>query len=321
MSAFYSRRHFLRQLLGVGTIAAGGIDSLLSQNNPVAVPAFRFAFVTDLHLMEDAFYHSDAGIAQCLGAVEALHPRPDFILVGGDLVNSSRDLSLDDADRRLTTFRQIWKDHTSLPSHWTFGNHDLAGTSNLSTSPSDPRYEKGLFKRQFHLSRLFYSFDHKGWHFVVLDDIALQSDRGYIGQIFDDELAYLRADLAAHASMPTIVCTHIPVISNLALGLFLSQPRHPHGLASLVCSNATALTSDFPGHNIRAVLCGHLHHYEKIDLNGISYINSGAVCGNYWKGPMMGCPEGFGVVDVGTDGSFNFDYRTYGWQATAKPNV
>jgi hypothetical protein len=30
---------------------------------------------------------------------------------------------------------------------------------------------------------------------------------------------------------------------------------------------------------------------------------------------MMGCPEGFGVVDVGADGAVKFDYRTYGWKA------
>jgi 3',5'-cyclic AMP phosphodiesterase CpdA len=313
----YSRRHFLRQLLGAGTLGLGGLDLLLGQtiSATMSPSVFRFAFLTDLHLMEEAHYHSDAGIAKCLGAVEALNPRPDFILVGGDLVNSSRDLTLDQAAQRLTTFRQIWKDHTSLPSHWTFGNHDLAGTSNLGVSAQDPRYAKGLFKEQFKMPRLFYSFDHKGWHFVVLDDIALQSDHGYIGQLFADELDYLRADLAAHRAMPTMICTHIPVISNIALGMILSQPKHPHGIASLVCSNAPDLTSDFPGHNIRAVLCGHLHYHEQLALNGVTYINSGAVCANYWKGPMMGCPEGFGVVDVAADGTFNFDYRTYGWQA------
>ena len=71
----------------------------------------------------------------------------------------------------------------------------------------------------------------------------------------------------------------------------------------------------FPGHNIRAVLAGHLHRYEVNTLSGVPFYNSGAVCGNYWKGPMLGCPEGYGVVDVGADGSVKFDYRAYGWKA------
>ena len=50
-------------------------------------------------------------------------------------------------------------------------------------------------------------------------------------------------------------------------------------------------------------------------MNGIQFINSGAVCGTYWKGPLYGCPEGFGVVDLGKDGSVAFEYRDYGWKA------
>jgi Icc protein len=318
MSPFYSRRHFLRQLLGVGAFAT--IDPLWAQLAPVpaiGASSFRFAFLTDLHLMVQPELRAAAGIAACLGAVEKLDPRPEFILVGGDVVDRARDLTISEAERRLALFQQIWNDHTALPSHWTFGNHDLVGTSNPAVSPVDPHYGKGLFKDHFHLRNLFYSFNYKGWHFLVLDDISAQPDRTYIGELFDDEIAYLRADLDAHRAMPTIVCTHIPIVSNIALALNMMRPAgaHSNGMKSLVCTNGSSLTSDFPGHNIRAVLAGHLHHYEKIDVHGIPFINSGAVCGSYWKGPMMDCPEGFGVVDLGSDGSFKFDYRAYGWHA------
>lgn len=320
MAPFYSRRHFLRQLIGAGALAATGIDSLLGQAAPlsaVGAQSFRFAFLTDLHLLKDGDLRSAEGIATCLSAVEALHPRPDFILCGGDLVHRARDLTIPEAERRLNQFLQIWRDHTALPVRWTFGNHDLVGTSNPTDSPLDRHYGKGLFKDRFHLRQLFYSFDYRGWHFVVLDDISPQPGQTYIGELFADELAFLRADLDAHRAMPTIVCTHIPIISNLAFALNMMQPPEirAHGMKSLVCSNGSALTTDLPGHNIRAVLAGHLHHYEKIEENGVPYINSGAVCGSYWKGPMMNCPEGFGVVDLGSNGSLKFDYRPYGWKA------
>jgi Icc protein len=320
MPPFYSRRHFLRQLLGAGALAATGIEPLLAQTasaSAIRGPGFRFAFLTDLHLMLEPELRSAAGIATCLDAVEKLNPRPDFILVGGDLVNRARDLTIAEAERRLALFQQIWSDHTALPAHWTFGNHDLVGTSNPSDSPQDPHYGKGLFKEHFHLRNLFYSFNHKGWHFVVLDDISAQPDMSYIGKLFNDELAYLRADLDRHRTMPTLICTHIPIISNMALAMNLMRPPgvHSNGMKSLVCTNGSALTSDFPGHNVRAVLAGHLHHYERVEANGIPFINSGAVCGNYWKGPVMDCPEGFGVVDLGPNGSFQFEYRPYGWRA------
>jgi len=316
----YSRRRFLRQLLGAGVITTTGLDSLLAQSAVIPTApseAFRFVFLTDLHLMKDGDLRSAEGIAACLTAVEKLDPRPDFILVGGDLVNLSRELTIAEAERRLDFFIKIWNDHTSLPAHWTFGNHDLAGTSNTTVSSSEKYYGKALFQDRFQLPHLYYSFDHKGWHFVVLDDIAPQPDRTYIGKLFNDELLFLKADLDAHRTMPTILCTHIPTMSAMPVSLYLArsmgaQFQEPK---SMVCTNGDELSRDFPSHNIRAVLAGHLHHFEKIDLNGIHFINSGAVCGSYWKGPMLDCPEGFGVVDVAADGSVAFDYRDYGWKA------
>jgi Icc protein len=320
----YSRRHFLRQLAGAGAFAATGLDALLAQAPPPSPfaneSAFRFAFVTDLHLMKEPFYRSEAGIAQCLDAVEKLNPHPEFILVGGDLVNRARDMTIREAEQKLDQFLSIWKDHTSLPARWAFGNHDLVGTSNPSVSPADRRYAKGLFKERFQLPHLFYSFDWKGWHFVVLDDISLQPDHTYIGLLFKDELAFIKADLDAHRSMPTIVCTHIPTMSAMPLGLYLAHAAANLQLPtnkSLVCTNANLLFDDFPGHNVRAVFSGHLHHLEKIDSNGVHFITCGAVCGSYWRGPMLDCPEGFGVVDLGADGSVSFDYRTYGWKAVS----
>ena len=312
-----SRRRFLRQLLGVGALTLTGLDPLLAQNTaPLAAKAtpFRFAFLTDLHLLQGGALRSVQGIAACLAAVEKLNPPPDFILCGGDLVHSSRDLTLPGAETALDYFLHLWKNNTGLPTYWTFGNHDLAGTSNPYSPPIDPNYGKGLFQSRLQLPRLFYSFDCKGWHFVVLDDIALQTDHSYIGELFDNELAFLKADLDAHRDMPTIVCSHIPIISAIVVDFIMahdpkSRPK------SLVCTNGNSMLADIPGHNIQAILSGHLHFYEAFERNGVRIINSGAVCANYWKGPNHGCPEGFGVVDLGADGSVKFDYRSYGWKA------
>jgi 3',5'-cyclic-AMP phosphodiesterase len=312
----YSRRHFLRQLLGtsaLGLAGAAGLDPLFAQSAAKA-EGFRFAFLTDLHLLQGGALRSVEGISACLTAVQKLSPRPDFIICGGDLVHSTRDLTLPGAETALDFFLQLWKAHTDLPTHWTFGNHDLAGTGNAYALPGDPDYGKGLFKDRLHMPQLFYSFDVKGWHFVVLDDIALQADHGYIGQLFDDELAFLKADLDAHRTMPTIVCSHIPIMSEIVVPFILGHD--PKAKAqTLVCTNGDAMLGDIPGTNIRAVLSGHLHFLESFSYNGVKIVNSGAVCANYWKGPNHGCPEGFGVVDLGADGSVKFDYRAYGWKA------
>jgi Icc protein len=300
----------------MGALAATGLD-LPGLTPAASAGAFRFAFLTDLHMMKDGGLRSIQGIAACLTAVESLHPKPEFILVGGDLVNDSRDLTIFEAGKRLDMFLKVWNGNTGIPAYWTFGNHDLVATGLPDPPITDPRYAKGLFEQRFQLPKLFYSFDLHGWHFIVLDDIALQPDRSYIGELFDDELAFIQADLAAHAADPTIICTHIPLMSSIPFSIEMAQAtgfqvKMPK---NLVCTNANRLVDDFPGHNIRAVLSGHLHRYEKLELGGVPIYNSGAVCANYWKGPLFGCPEGFGVVDLGADGSVKFDYRTYGWQA------
>jgi len=316
----YSRRRFLRELLGAGALTVTGLDSLLAQTGTVLYPdakPFRFAFLTDLHLMKDGGLRSAEGIAACLGAVEKLDPRPDFILVGGDLVHDARHLTVVEAETRLDFFLKIWKENTALPAHWTFGNHDLVATANPDVLPGDKHYGKGLFQDRFQLPHLFHSFDHQGWHFVILDDIAPQPDRSYIGEFFDDELLFLQADLDANRTKPTIVCCHIPTVSNLPVGLALAHAANqPPGAPpkNLVCENGSALLNDFPGHHVRAVLSGHLHYYEPIELNGVRFVNSGAVCGSYWKGPLLDCQPGFGVVDLGADGSVKFEYRDYGWK-------
>ncbi len=312
----YSRRRFLHQLLGAGTWAAAGLRPLPAQTAGSPEP-FRFAFLTDLHLMEEGALRSAEGIAACLAAVENLRPRPDFILVGGDLVNLSRDLTITEAEKRLTFFLKIWHDHTSLPAHWVFGNHDLVATNNTGQSITDPHWGKGLFRDRFQLPHLYYSFDHKGWHFVVLDDIGLPPSHQYNGELSTENLAYLRADLDTHRNAPTILCTHIPILSNISMAIHMLQATgiQVNAPRTLVCANGGELTADLPGHNIRAVLSGHIHYYEKIESNGVSFINSGAVCGDYWKGPLLDCHEGFGVVDLAADGNVQFEYRTYGWKA------
>jgi predicted phosphodiesterase len=68
--------------------------------------------------------------------------------------------------------------------------------------------------------------------------------------------------------------------------------------------------------NIKLVLAGHLHHLEQIQIDGVSYITAGAICGNWWKGAQVGCPEGFMVLDLSSDGKVTAEYT--GWNAATQ---
>ena len=191
------------------------------------------------------------------------------------MVHSTPELTLPVAEAAFDSFLQLWKDHTNLPTRWVFGNHDLAATRTPSPPVTDPNYAKGLFMRHLKLPHLFSSFDCKGWHFVILDDIALQSDHNYIGKLFDIEIAFLRADLDAHRNMPTIVCSHIPIASEKVVPFMLGHDPKANA-KTLVCTNGDAVLADIPGHNIRAILSGHLHYYENFTRNGVPISSTAA---------------------------------------------
>ena len=63
-------------------------------------------------------------------------------------------------------------------------------------SPEDSThqdYRYGMFERHFGAS--YYSFDHKGWHFMVLNTIDVKGKR-YIGLVNDKEIEWIKQDLA-----------------------------------------------------------------------------------------------------------------------------
>ena len=315
-----SRRSFLKtSLAGAASFAAGGSISAWAEEMTTPKPATRFVFLTDIHLMVGDAMRSDKGLAACLDAVEALRPRPEFILVGGDLTHESPDLDFEAGAKLIDRFLGIWRDHTSLPAHFTFGNHDFVGSRNASAAHDDPRFGKGLWRQRLGLERSFYGFEAGGWRFVVLDDVGLNADGTYTGGFPDEQLAFLKHEIAAASGRPLALCGHIPSVSVFptiagAAKLVGAKIETP---TTLVADNTKVLldaVKEAQG-NLKLVLAGHLHHFEQIDLDGIRFINSGAVCGNWWKGAQLGCPEGFMVVDIQPDGKFTHAYQPYGWDA------
>ena len=154
-----SRRNFISR----SAILAGGLTAGLrigqSQNADLATGRpLRAIFATDSHLMVDDKLRSEEGLTAFLSAIENLKPRADFILFGGDLTHESPHLDFPAAEQLLDRFLTIWKEHTDLPTFFTFGNHDLVGTQNASVNRQDPRFGKGLYRMRLSLERNFYTF-------------------------------------------------------------------------------------------------------------------------------------------------------------------
>jgi 3',5'-cyclic AMP phosphodiesterase CpdA len=246
--------------------------------------------------------------------VNRLNPRPDFVITGGDLIMDA--LAVDRARIELQ-----WKLFDAglrgldAPVHHTIGNHDVGGWSTKRLIKSDDYdYGKKRFADHYGNGNTFRSFDHRGWHFVLLDSIGkLPDGSGYYGVIDEAQLAWLRTDLERTGKQtPVVVVTHIPLFS--VWHQAVAGPTKPQSAGALV-TNVPEVRAILEPYNVQLVLSGHGHLRERIELTGTTYIQSGAVSGRWWKGRINNEAEAFGVVTCNPDG-FTYRYEDYGWQAS-----
>jgi 3',5'-cyclic-AMP phosphodiesterase len=121
---------------------------------------------------------------------------------------------------------------------------------------------------------------------------------------------------------PICIVSHIPIVS---IAAFFSGATGKEELikdgswvlsGSWVHVDAKAFKELFARHpNVKLCLSGHLHLQDRVDYNGASYLCNGAVCGAWWKGPLRECHEGYTMLDLFSDGSFEHKYMDYGWSA------
>ncbi len=187
------RRDFLK-LAGIGSVVfASGLD-IWGDNAAAAQEDFFFVQLSDPHWgFNNPQINPDATgtLKKAIAAANALKKQPDFIVFTGDLTQVTDD----DQERRkrMTEVKEIIgglkvKNIKLMP-----GEHD-AGLD-----------EGKAFKEVF--GETHYTFDHKGIHFIVLDNVS--DPRSIVG---DKQLEWLAADLKKlDKAAPIVVFTHRPL--------------------------------------------------------------------------------------------------------------
>lgn len=221
-------------------------------------PLWSFCAIHDLHLGGSGtgiwnnrmlFDRAESLLAAALAQWQA--DPPDFALFLGDLTNAGDRESFARLAERTRA--------APCPLYPAVGNHDAVHHESrqwLVEAIPPPALEEGW---------IAYDFVHRGLSFVVLDVAWVAAD-GTESPAYEAAsrpvgmtvprplLPWLDRTLAAHAPLPTIVCTHYPLLPLRAERIrrgardagTLHQPervlalldRHPH---------------------VRAVLAGHLH--------------------------------------------------------------
>ena len=295
--------------LFIVVILLAGCRAKAGKTDQAAENGFSFVFMTDIHLMPEK--GAPEGVLQAIDTINKL--APDFILTGGDNIMDALAQSYERSDSLFDMYDQIMK-NLNMPVYHSLGNHEIFGLYKSSgIYPSHEEYGKKLYENR--LANRYYSFDHKNWHFVVLDGIGFTDDRKYYGYVDSVQLDWLKKDLEQTGKeTPIAVSIHIPLLS---VGQQIIKGPTEGFSPNLIITNAHEVIDILEQYNVKMVLQGHLHFLEDIWYNGIHYITGGAVSSNWWKGPRFGLEEGFLHINVSGE-DFEWEYIDFGWEAVSE---
>jgi hypothetical protein len=234
MSRHMDRREFLK-LAGIGgaVFASGlGFRDSGSLANPTGIRAqedFFFVQLSDTHWgFEGPAVNPDAKgtLKKAVAAVNSLEYPPDFIVFTGDLTHTTDDPK--ERRERMAQFRDIISALRARDIRFLPGEHDAS-------------LDSGEAYREF-FGTTNYTFDHKGVHFIVLDNVS--DPTGSVGKA---QIEWLRSDLSQlDQDSRIVVLTHRP--------LFALYPQWDWSTRD----GAAVIEVLMPFRNV-AVFYGHIH--------------------------------------------------------------
>jgi len=234
MANHLNRREFMRVGVGAGLAAAFGAPALGQQ----ARPTVRFGITADCHIL------GRDGDRAALGKFveEMKRWKPDFVFDLGDFACQAGSGQTTPAmhDSQLEGLRRSWAllAESPCPAYIAMGNHCVGWIKggNEKITPDDlyakPHGGEDITKDEFlavtKMPRRYYSFDVKGYHFIVLDPNnsghallkeagrtedeikAVLGHDGVVGAYYLDEpqRKWLAEDLAANREKTKIVFSH-----------------------------------------------------------------------------------------------------------------
>ncbi len=249
------RRSFLKisgAALGIGVLyrvapAASAEASetlrLLGRNSGEAVTPFSFVQLSDAHVgfngPPDPL--GTRAFERAVEMVNALPEPPDLVLFTGDLTHDSEDRDVHAA--RMADFRAIAGRLRTRKLLCVPGEHD-AGLDGGA-----------LFRDNF--GETHYSFDHRGVHFIALDNVS--GERPEVGA---EQIAWMRRDLARFPkSAPVVVFTHRP--------LFDLKPEW-----EWFTRDGDEVMNALAGYENVTVLYGHIHRDHAHEENHVRHFGA-----------------------------------------------
>lgn len=189
------RRDFMSlTAVGGGVVFASGLAGCANMAGPqAAAKDFFFVQLSDSHwgYQGPANPQASETLRKAVATVNAMEKAPDFIVFTGDLTHTTDDPV--ERRRRLAEFKSIVAPLKVKTVRFMPGEHDAA-------------LDRGAAYKEF-FGETFYTFDHKGVHFIALDNV---SDAG--SKLGDEQLQWLKNHLATRdPQAPMVVLAHRPL--------------------------------------------------------------------------------------------------------------
>jgi 3',5'-cyclic AMP phosphodiesterase CpdA len=264
------------------------IAALLDRENGEAPKPFSFVQLSDTHVGFSGPPNptGTAAFERAIHTINGLPEQPDLVLFSGDLTHES-EKSGEHADR-MRLFRKLAGNLRVPIVRMVPGEHD-AGLDGGA-----------LYREAFGESH--YAFDHKGVHFIALDNVS--QGRPNVGP---EQLAWLKKDLSRFpVTAPIVVFTHRP--------LFDLRPDWEW----FTGDGDEVMNLLSPYQNV-TVLYGHIHrHHEHREGNAAHYAARSLIFA--FPDPEAGVPKK--PIPFDTNRPFaSLGLRVVGESAAARPRV
>ena len=207
------------------------------------------AQISDLHAAPEGGLHQDqfdvnAHIAKAVARLNALSPRPDLVLITGDLANDAQSAEYDALMARLAALE--------IPAVAIPGNHDdPSAVERLFPEVNGPQPGE----------RCFFIHDLPPLRIVALDSCVPGDAAGELGQ---EQLIWLSEILIRDPNTPLLIAVHHPPFET---GVSFMD--------AIGLKDAAAFGKLIQGRpNVLAVLSGHIHRYAVGMIGGVRAITA-----------------------------------------------
>lgn len=246
------------------------------------------AHITDVHMRPE--HDAPDRFRKCVRDIKK--HQIDFFLNGGDTIYAADydHITRERTQKQWDIWQELRKELSEYEMYSCLGNHDMWWAA---PSKKDPMFGKDFVVQQLDIPNRYYSFDKRGWHFVVLD-----SNNENAGALDKAQRSWLEADLdKLEPGSHVLFLSHYPIL----------------GVNGGVHTDKKYITKLFYKHRDKNISCfsGHVHLLDSVVYNDVNYFCNGALSGFWWeegdkdsggKYWVEETPPGYAIVELYENG-------------------